>query len=243
MTAPPIGYVRVYTIDPPLSVIAHLAEDRPEVTQGYGGWEEVARPRRPPITTFKGSPALHLSLSLLLDGWATGRSVEHDITALQRMGSPTAASGEPPRLHIQAKGQAIPYQARRWVVDTITWGDAMMNKNGDRVRQHATLALIEYVEDVHLQERSAANRRRTKAKAFKSKRGAAHKRIQAKHSHKPKKASRSSAIADSSFGMGESLADIAARELGDASRWPEIAKLNGLRDPSAVKPGQVLRLP
>ena len=45
------------------------------------------------------------------------------------------------------------------------------------------------------------------------------------------------------FGAGESLVEIAADELGDASRWREIAELNGLRDPQAISPGQVLRLP
>jgi nucleoid-associated protein YgaU len=32
-------------------------------------------------------------------------------------------------------------------------------------------------------------------------------------------------------------------ELGDASRWVEIAHLNGLRDPRATTPGKVIRLP
>jgi nucleoid-associated protein YgaU len=36
---------------------------------------------------------------------------------------------------------------------------------------------------------------------------------------------------------------IARRELGDAGRWTEIAKLNGMRDPRAVKPGARIRLP
>jgi nucleoid-associated protein YgaU len=39
------------------------------------------------------------------------------------------------------------------------------------------------------------------------------------------------------------LLAIAARELGDADRWVELAELNGLRDPRAITPGQVIRLP
>src|SRR5215831_664459 len=164
---PPLrpGWVRVYTTDPPLSVLARMGQDRPDVSQGYGGWEEVERPRRSPITTFKAPPGLHLTLPLLLEGWATGTSVEPQVTALERMGLMTGANGEPPKVKIQARGQALPYQARTWVIDTITWGDALMNGQGDRVRQFATLALLEYVEDVHLQEKSAATRRRSKASA------------------------------------------------------------------------------
>jgi hypothetical protein len=237
------GMVRVYTIDPPLSVLAHLGQDRPDVSQGYGGWEEVERPRRSPLTTFKSAPGLHLTLPLLLDGWSTGTSVEPHITALERMGLATNAAGEPPKVHIEARGQALPYQARTWVIDTIAWGDADMNAHGDRVRQFATLNLIEYVEDIHLQERSPANRRRAKARATVKKAGAAQKRIQAKRSAKQLTHASSRTGTTATFGGGESLADIAARELGDADRWPEIATLNGLRDPANVTPGQTLRLP
>jgi len=42
---------------------------------------------------------------------------------------------------------------------------------------------------------------------------------------------------------GDSLSTIAARRLGNAARWPEIAQRNRLRDPSALLVGQVLDLP
>jgi nucleoid-associated protein YgaU len=42
---------------------------------------------------------------------------------------------------------------------------------------------------------------------------------------------------------GEYLVDIAARELGRAARWPEIAALNQIEDTRNVKAGQTLLLP
>lgn len=42
---------------------------------------------------------------------------------------------------------------------------------------------------------------------------------------------------------GDTLSAIAQRELGAASRWPEIAELNSLLDPDLIYPGQELRLP
>jgi len=42
---------------------------------------------------------------------------------------------------------------------------------------------------------------------------------------------------------GQSLWRIAAAELGDGDRWTEIAELNGLDDPNAIREGDVLRLP
>ncbi|MGD8453111.1 MAG: LysM peptidoglycan-binding domain-containing protein [Phycisphaerae bacterium] len=41
----------------------------------------------------------------------------------------------------------------------------------------------------------------------------------------------------------DSLASIAQRFLNDAGRWPEIARLNGLRDPHRILPGRRIRLP
>lgn len=42
---------------------------------------------------------------------------------------------------------------------------------------------------------------------------------------------------------GDSLYDIAKRELGSASRAKEIADLNGIGDPTKIRKGQVLKLP
>jgi hypothetical protein len=245
-----LGFVRVSSTDPPLSVTCRLAEERPDLTSGWGGWEEVPRPRRSPITTWKGSPGNHLTLPVLLDAWAAGSSIERDVSILDQMGRPVAADGNPPRLTVTARGNAVPGQARRWVIDTVTWGDALMNANGDRVRQYATLELLEYVDDVYLQDRAAANARRAKAKVPVKAKGAAKKRVVAKKAKKPvakKKAlgigTNRATITANEWGSGESLVDIAANELGDGNRWIEIAELNGLRDPRAIQPGQVIRLP
>jgi len=42
---------------------------------------------------------------------------------------------------------------------------------------------------------------------------------------------------------GDSLARIAAEQLGDRKRWPEIAKLNNLADPYPIRAGQKLIMP
>ena len=42
---------------------------------------------------------------------------------------------------------------------------------------------------------------------------------------------------------GDTLVTIAARQLGDFTLWHELARMNDLRDPLYVTPGQILRLP
>src|SRR5262249_51210098 len=149
--------------------------------------------------------------------------------------------GSPPRVQFAAPGGAVPHQERVWVVDTLTWGDAVMNGAGDRVRQQVTLGLLEYIADVRVGEDSTAGRIRRQAARTKTKAGAAQKRVIAGHGRP--KVGQTRAAAAAAFGSGDDLLSIAARELGDADRWVEIAQLNGIRDPRSIAPGQVLRLP
>jgi hypothetical protein len=42
---------------------------------------------------------------------------------------------------------------------------------------------------------------------------------------------------------GDTLVTVAARQLGDLNRWHELARLNDIRDPRRISPGDTLRLP
>jgi hypothetical protein len=44
-------------------------------------------------------------------------------------------------------------------------------------------------------------------------------------------------------GLGDRLDLLAARYLGDAALWRLLARLNGIDDPAALRPGQILRIP
>lgn len=261
MTATPaLGWVRIRSVDPPLTITARLSADRPNIDQGHGGgWTEVARPRRSTLSIWNGQPAYRMSLPILLDRFRDQLSVEREIAWLVRLASPSAADGQPARVRITAKGAAVPGQSRTWVIDGLTWGDAAMTKNGNRSRQQVTLSLLEYIADVRVD--SAALRQRQKAAGPKTSQGAAQKRVIAAHGRltthpttapssrtSPSGLSATAALSGSPppttpFGTGDDLLSIAARELGDANRWVEIAQLNGIRDPRSIVPGQVIRLP
>jgi nucleoid-associated protein YgaU len=248
LVPPPVGQVRISTTDPPMRVLARLWSDPVLVEAGYGGWVEVARPRKSPITTWQASPGLRLQLPILIDDWANGKSVEKLIADVELMGRPVASNGNPPIVKVQARGGHVPYQSRKWVVDTLAFGDALMNDSGDRVRQQITLHLLEFVEDVYLAAQSPALKERAKAASKKSSPGASKKRTPSKGggggSGKSVEQLASGPLLPSyPFGAGETLVRVAARELGDATRWTELADLNGIRDPRAVPFGQVIRLP
>jgi len=116
-----------------------------------------------------------------------------------------------------------------------------MNTAANRVRQDATVTLLKYVSDVFIKVSPAKKRRAKKNRATgkTTKKGAKTKRATS-HAGRPKSGGRAAAtiVYD-----GEDLVSVAARELGDASRWHEIADLNGIRDPRAITRAQVIRLP
>lgn len=239
-------FVRVTCDDPPVDVRAMLGDERPDVSSGYGGWEEVERPRRTTITTWRGQPARRLQITLLLDEWTTGRSIERQISALERIALPREG-GQPPIIHLQTASGAVPWRRRKWVVDAISWGDALMNRKGNRVRQMVTLTLLQYVSDDLIERRAPSKKRRSRhgRKTGKgSKKGAKEKRRHARRGRRHRKGGRAMPRAGTVTAYdGEDLLSLAATELGDARRWREIADLNGIRDPRAITVGQVIRLP
>jgi len=221
-----------------------LGPDRPNVDAGYGGWSEVTRPRRRPLSVWVGSPGLRMSLGVIFDGFRTGTSVERQIASLERLATPTASDGAPPRITLLARGGHVPHQSSVWVIDSLEWGDATANADGNRTRQAVTLHLFEWIADVRVKENSPAKAQRAKTKQAATKAGAAHKRVVASRGRsQPRAGVHARSASDDDFGLGDDLLSIAARELGDADRWVEIAQLNGIRDPRSIRPGQVLRLP
>lgn len=220
-----INYVRITCDDPPTDISALLGDERPDISSGYGGWDEVERPRRKTVITWRGMPARRLQVSILLDNWTVGTSIERTIRALERLALPREG-GQPPVVRIDAAGGALPWQSRRWVIDAITWGDALMNGKGNRVRQAAVVTFLEYVSDDLIERIPPAKKRRNKKKRGTGegmKKGAKEKRYTIKR--------------------GDTLPRLAAHKLGDARRWREIAKLNNIRDPRNLKIGRVIRLP
>lgn len=243
----PSAFATITCDDPPTELVVLLGAARPDVSSGYGGWNEVERPRKSTVTTWAGSPARRMSLTLLFDNWTAGESIELDIRRLERLALPRSG-GQPPTVKVSAPGGIIPpfYEGKDWVIDALSWGDALANVHGNRVRQAVTVTLLEYIgDDLVKAVKSPAKDRRDKAhkKSGKNhKKGAKKKRASSKGKHKPKKKAAAFAATAVVYD-GEDLLSVAARELGDASRWHEIADLNGIRDPRAITRARVIRLP
>jgi hypothetical protein len=238
--------VQIICHDPHLTLQPRLADKRVDVTAGYGGWSEVARPRRRPISFWLGSPGLRMVLPIVFDEYASRGSVEAAIASLEKLATPSGTySFNPPVVTLNARGKLVPHQDKEWVIDGLTWSDAAIAdpKTGNRLRQGVDVSLLEWIQDQRVREESPAKRVKQLSKLQHSKPGAKHKRHTVKRAKTIAVHAGTLDTSDDVFGTGEDLLTIAANELGDASRWIEIAQLNDIRDPRSTYPGQSLRLP
>lgn len=205
------AYVEFWAPGPRLRVRVLPGDGHPQVSDGYGGFETVTRPFRIGLTRWTGFNPIAVDIPILFDAFRAGDSVEDDIKRLERMaGRDTGLAREPFELRIRSPGRLVPHQdACTWVITSIDWGDAVTRTDGKRMRQAATVSVLQLVEDAREVNRSAARRRAEEKK----------KR------HHPRK---------HVVKKGETLQKIARKVLGDESRWHEIRTLNHIADPRKV---------
>lgn len=209
-------------VNPPGPSVVALLGDGPFTAPSTGGWSFQARPRRVGFTEWAGEDPYTLTGPILFDGFAKDRSVEGPVEALNKMlRNPVGPRKEPPV--IQVRSVAVPQTQRYWVLQSLTPGDLIRNRHGVLVRAAYTVTLLEYVAgDVIVSVRQTAAQA-AQARARSSSRAGKGKSYTVKR--------------------GDTLGSIAARQLGNSKRGAEIGTLNHIRDPKALRVGQVLRLP
>jgi hypothetical protein len=215
--------VTLTPVDPPGTPLSIELSDRPQVAGGVGGWEPIDRPRLRQITEWAGTPLRTLVLPVVLSSLpADGRDggdIEDRMSTVEACSQRTAATGQPSVFTIRGP---VRHLGLRYVVQAVEWDNETFqaDKQGRRVQQFGTVSLLEYASAAVLVTRNPVK----KARGKKGKKGG--------------KRARTVTVR-----QGDTLQKIAARELGAAKRWKEIAALNGIRDGDAVRPGRVLKLP
>jgi hypothetical protein len=197
------------------TLTAPLGPTQPEITDGRGGWTEVARPRKPAIAEWEGPALVKGTLEIILDAWRTGGTTTRAQAVVNAL-APLSPKSEPPTVYVYGVPQ-IP-STIPWLVQSVTWTDWLERHDGQPARVTVSFELLERRFGEVVTRTSAA------------------KRSAGRHGTPAK--TRTYVIK-----KGDTLSSVAARMLGKASRWPEIAKLNGLRSSQPIKVGYKLRLP
>ena len=220
--------ITIHQVDPHGPSITVALGDGFAVPTIAGGWGDTARPRDRSIAEWAGSPLMTLDVPVLVDGFDQEISVEPQLNILYGyMRNMVGPRDEPPVLQIT--GVPIPFTSADWVLNAITPADEIRRqRDGKRIRASMSLQFLEYRQgDVVVSRRtSPAKKQQQKSKGdtWKSIAVATSTRV-----YNVKK--------------GDTLQSIAAHELGSTARWHEIAKLNNIRDPASIKPGQRLKIP
>jgi len=159
--AVPKGHIRIRSSDPRISLVFLLGPDPIKLTDGWGGWETIARPRQTAMTQWTGTPPFRLTLSVMLNGWVHNRyrdnrrgDVELKLKQLINVARGDAES--PPGI---CRIDGIPLPVNRWVIESMDMGDPILRVyDGARVRQPVTITFLEYVppEFVNLRRKALA---------------------------------------------------------------------------------------
>lgn len=209
-------HATIRTSDGHRTVTALLGPQVPTVSGGIGGWSEVTRPRRSAVAEWTGTGLMTATLQLVLDGYATGRPVTGTLAALTAM---APRDTEPPGVRVSG-AWPIPPEVT-WAIQSLTPSDQILSPAAAVLRVTVTIELIERAL-THTVVRSSP------AKRHRSRTGTGSDRARTR---------------TYTVRSGDTLGAIAARLLGTASRWREIATLNRLRDPNRLTVGQRLRIP
>lgn len=193
-----------------------------ELTGGVGGWNETARPRHVAGTEYGGTPLYRVSFMLMMDGYVAGKSIEPSIALLEGWGQPHSNSKEPSVLQLVY----ATYSRLRWVIDDVQVSSTLRRGDGHRVQAWVQVNLIEYRGLTS--HATAVDSVRAQIIANNDATG---------NSHKNPTTTTYTVV------KGDTLMHIAAKKLGNASRWKEIATLNKIKDPYHLHVGAKLKLP
>jgi hypothetical protein len=148
-------------------VLVMLAGEDITLGGGVGGTSTVDLPRDTAAVHWETHPPYTLSVQAILEGFASGRSVEGDARRLLQMARAEPGEARPPVVTVDGP---VPRSDLDWLIEGIEWGETIRREdweNPDRLRQHVTVQLV---QDSRA-ELAVYRRKKPKAKTYKWKRG------------------------------------------------------------------------
>ncbi len=209
--------------DPQIDIEVPVGNFGARLVGGLGGYEEIERQDDVNLTDWTGQDALKQDVSILLDGWARGDSVERELNTILKLGRDPNGERRPPVFTVDGP---VFYPGKAWVlppdgIDLAGGEIAPIRRRGDGelLRQEIVLHLLEFVKPDEVRFRG-----RKKPQIGVS------PNIAVGGTYTTQK--------------GDTLHSIAAHLFRDANEWKELGEKNGISDPSRKLPaGRILRIP
>lgn len=231
-------FVEIRSHEVGISVRAKLAGLVVPVQHHVEGWQQIQRMWRYSFTEWQGAPGWELDIPVMFDQYgfspAIGsamNSVEREIHLLETLATKLSNQPRTPICQIDGGG-AIPHDytrdhTKRWVIAGIDWsggGGGASITSGGSSSDHYII--------------NPDDERCRQACVIVAWEWIPDKLVQTKNLIPTKHVPKTYHIKS-----GDTLMKLAAYFYGDTSKWREIAKLNGIRDPNHLKVGRTIRLP
>lgn len=225
----PKPFYHIISKSPDLDLKLDPGPAAPQPTSGYGGWTTSSRPAAIPFTVWEGGDVRKQDITVMLDGFSNGRSIENEVEKVKKLGRPPKKKDETPPPVFRVFGP-IHESGTFFVLEALEFGAVIRDDDGTILRQELILKLMEYVDPDQI-------------------------RIRKRGKSKPDLSKNYNSVAGNSGGVGagpsvygskegETLKKIAAKFYGKAGLWRELGELNHIRDPDKVlKTGTKIKLP
>lgn len=139
-----MGYHVRLTSDTGENLLCLVGPGGAKLTGGVGGTQTVDVPRDTQAVTWSTHPPYGMSLSLALEGFATGATVEADLKTLYRMARADVGAVRPPSVSLSGP---VPRTDLQWLIEdideSVTDGEVIRRDDDARVRQFVTLTLVQ----------------------------------------------------------------------------------------------------
>lgn len=125
-----------------------LGDGASKISDETSGWTTIDRPGNVAMTEWVGGQPRKTTLPLFLDGVDEGKSVAHDLNQLHKLVRTPDGDNRPPTFQVLGP---IPFSGRRFVVESIEYGDDVIRGDAGGpdaqklLRQDLVLNLMQYV--------------------------------------------------------------------------------------------------
>lgn len=214
--------LRLVASDPQIDIEVSVGNFGARLVGGLGGYQEIERQDDVNITDWIGQAALKQDISILLDGWAKGDSVERELNTILKLGRDPNGERVPPVFKVFGP---VFFPGKSWVLPA----DGIDLDAGeiDPIRRRGDGELLRQEVILHLLEFNKPDEIRLRGKKGKEAIG------------------RGIAVGGTvTTKKGDTLHKLAAQLFGDAGEWKALGDKNGIADPNRKLPaGKVLKIP